>query len=147
MAEAFGVFAGSLELVGTVLKVRKLWKEVKDGPERVSDLLEEAEIVGRVLARVQESTLSEGARNPHYASCVAESALLCRRAVNSLHEIAELLDQKLNSGHKFRRKIAAVKTYLKKEDIGRLTQKLDRAVRLLCLANQSAQNAYLVANM
>lgn len=151
MAEAFGVFASSLEVVNTVLKLRSLWKEVKEAPATVSDLLEEVELAGRILSGARDIfSTADFPPSVYHVSYLSESTALCCRAVKSLHEVIELLDGKLHSTQRLRRKITAVKIYLKKDDIQRLTTRLDRAVRLLGLAHQhiqSAQNAYILAQM
>ena len=151
MAEAFGIFASSLEVVNTVLKLRSLLKEVKAAPATVSDLLEEAEFVGKIISGAKD-VFSPGEFPPtlYHTSHLSESTALCRKAVKSLHEVVEALDKRLSSPHKFRRKVTAINVYLKKEEIERLKTRLDRAVRLLVLANQhvqSAQNAYILAQL
>ncbi|KAF2229734.1 hypothetical protein EV356DRAFT_371618 [Viridothelium virens] len=151
MAEIFGVVASSLEVVKTVLKLRSLWSEVKEAPATVSDLLEKAELIGNILSATEATFLSANLPpNLCHTAHVTESIALCHRAQKSLNDAAEMLDRKLISTHRFRRKLVAVKICLKKEDIERLTTKLDRAVRLLILANQhvqSAQSNYMLSQL
>ena len=151
MAEAFGVVASSLEIIGTVLKLRRLWKEVKEAPARVFDLLEEVEFIGRLLSNAQDiPSLVELPASLDHVSYLSKSTAMCQMAAKSLRDVVQALDEKLNAPQSLRRKLAVVKAYLKKDDIQRLTTKLDRAVQLLVLANQhvqSVQNAYILANM
>ncbi|KAL9095878.1 MAG: hypothetical protein Q9165_001875 [Trypethelium subeluteriae] len=151
MAEVFGVVASSVEIIKTVLKLRSLWNEVKEAPATVSDLLEEAELIGNILCATEE-TFSSAKFPPdlYHATHVTGSTALCRRAQKSLHDAAEVLNNKLASTHRFRKRLVAVKIRLEKEDIERLTTKLDRAVRLLILANQhvhSTQNSYMLSQL
>ncbi|KAI9695383.1 MAG: hypothetical protein M1820_008678 [Bogoriella megaspora] len=53
MAEAIELVAGSLEISKTVLKLRSLCNEVKEAPATVSDLLEEVELIGKILSGAQ----------------------------------------------------------------------------------------------
>ncbi|OTB05169.1 hypothetical protein M426DRAFT_144477 [Hypoxylon sp. CI-4A] len=145
MAEALGVAASGIAIAqistqvgGTLFKLKKLWDEVKDVPDYITDLMEQIDCLNPVLWEVEN-----GFNQPDLPSILWDklasgpTTTYCHKAHHHLAEIVGELGYQISSAKKGRRTIAAIKVLLKKDSLRRLEKRLESAVRMLTLAQQS----------
>ncbi|KAI2469516.1 hypothetical protein F4781DRAFT_213381 [Annulohypoxylon bovei var. microspora] len=149
MAEALAVAASGIAIAqisaqvgGAVFKLKQLWEEVKDVPDDIADLMEQIDCLSPVLWEA-ENNFNQGDLPPLVWDRLASTSntLYCRKALQSLTAMVDELNHHINSARKGRRKIAAVKVLLKKDSLKKMEKRLENAIRMLTLAQQS----YLVA--
>ncbi|KAI0105938.1 hypothetical protein F4814DRAFT_452317 [Daldinia grandis] len=149
MAETLGVAASgiavaqiAIQVGGTVVKLKQLWDEVKDVPDDVVDLMDQIDCLDPVLWEVEDSFNQAELPSTLWGDLASKSTTrYCRKALENLTAMVEELSIQISSAKKGRRKITAVKVLLKKDSIRKLERRLENAVRMLTLAQQS----YLVA--
>ncbi|KAI1117746.1 hypothetical protein F5Y14DRAFT_439039 [Nemania sp. NC0429] len=149
MAEALGVAASGIAvfqvatLVGkSIIKLKQLWDDLQDVPSSIRDLLDQIECLDPALWEA-EHTFDHASLPPMIwdNSIASRSTAYCRKALNSLSELVDELALQINRPGKLRSKVAAGKVVLKKEQLKSLERRLQNAVMMLTLAQQS----YLVA--
>ncbi|TGJ81266.1 hypothetical protein E0Z10_g7499 [Xylaria hypoxylon] len=149
MAEALSVAASGIAVaqvaaqVGkSIIKLKQLWDDLKDVPSTIRDLLDQIECLDPALWEA-ETTFSQSSLPPMFwdNSLASRSTAYCRKALSSLTEIVDELALQINRPGKLRSKVASAKVVLKKELLKSLEHRLQNAVRMLTLAQQS----YLVA--
>lgn len=147
VASAIAVAEVGLKVGGTVLKLRELWKEVQEVPEKIQDLMREMEIWEPILSEIEsnfEVDPTAGSNTvtsqPFDSSIGRMSSSFCREALRDLQELVKELSNEISSAKTRKRGIAKVKVLLKKDDLKKSQGRLKRAFRLL----QSAQMGYVM---
>ncbi|KAI1209621.1 uncharacterized protein F4807DRAFT_460370 [Annulohypoxylon truncatum] len=149
MAEALGVAASGIAIAqisaqvgGAVFKLKQLWNEVKDVPDDIADLIEQLDCLSPVVWEV-ENNFNQGSLPSIFWDQLASNSATtyCRKALQNLTTMADELNLQIDNARKGHRKITAFKVLLKKDSLKRLERRLENAIRMLTLAQQS----YLVA--
>ncbi|KAI0843876.1 hypothetical protein F5Y00DRAFT_267139 [Daldinia vernicosa] len=149
MAEALGVAANgiavaqiAIQVGGTAVKLKQLWDEVKDVPDDITDLMDQLDCLDPVLWEVENGFNKVELPSILWDDLASKStSRYCRKALENLTAMVEELNLEISSAKKGWRKIKAVKVLLQKDSIKKLERRLEKAVRMLTLAQQS----YLVA--
>lgn len=145
MAETLGVAASgitvaqiSMQVGGTVLKLKKLWDEIKAVPDDIADLMEQIECLSPILCETENGFNQSGLPPISWDELASRpTSMYCRKALQNLTVMVDELSYQINSAKKRHRKIAAVKVVLKKDLLRKLERRLESAVRMLTLAQQS----------
>lgn len=149
MAEILGAVASGLAVAevglkvgGTVWKLKKLWQEVHEVPATIRDLMSQIEMMEPILADYEASLGIQGIALPARLSAYSgapttQSAAHCREALNDLQRLVEDLDVAVDSEKRSRRTFARMRVVLKKHTIKGFQDRLERATRLLQLAQVS----------
>lgn len=144
MAELIGVVASSLTIgslatgiANSAIKLRSIWNQVHDAPDDILYLIEELEHISYMLADSEEFQQ----RNP-MSSLVLDSTSIsrclqrCKTEVDRLKEFTDRLSNDLEHSSKFKKKRAAAKIVLKKDQINRYKDRLDRTLRALTMSHE-----------
>lgn len=139
----------SLQLIDIVLKLKDTFDGVENVPQRVTDLIQEAEIIATQLSAV-ETELARDPVDPH-EPCGRSAGHLnmtrcveyCRQALRALYDLARAFESKLGRQSGIRRGIVMAQLFLQKEQLDKLQSRLDRAVQLL----KWAQSCYVQAQL
>ncbi|KAI0891720.1 hypothetical protein F4806DRAFT_500705 [Annulohypoxylon nitens] len=149
MTEVLGVIASGIAIAqvagtaaGAVVKLKKLWDEVKNVPEIISDLMEQIDCLDPILWEAEQQVLQNRLPPQLWDDTVAiRSTRYCRKALQKLTCVADDLASQINSKRRIDRGISRTKVLLKKDRLRDLEQHLESAVRML----QLAQQGYLVS--
>ncbi|KAI1453100.1 hypothetical protein F4805DRAFT_388003 [Annulohypoxylon moriforme] len=145
MAEVLGVAASGIAIIqisvqvgSAILKFKKLWDEVRDVPDDIANLLEQIDCLSPVISEV-ESNLSQGDLPSTIWDGLASKHTVryCRNALQSLTDMTDQLNMQITTARKGRRKAAAFKVLLKKDSLRKFEKRLEHAIRMLALAQQS----------
>ncbi|GAW17814.1 hypothetical protein ANO14919_072810 [Xylariales sp. No.14919] len=145
MAEALSVAASGIAVaqvaaqVGkSIIKLKQLWDELQHVPSTIGDLLDQIECLDPALWEA-ENTFDQASLPPMFwdNGLASRSTAYCRKALGSLTELVDDLTLQINRPGKFRSKIASAKVVLKKEQLKTLERRLQNAIRMLTLAQQS----------
>lgn len=145
MAEALSVAASGLAIaqvatqVGVaVFKLKQLLDEVKDVPDNIADLMQQIDCLDPTLFEAECNFSETGLPSILWNDVAAKrSTTYCRHALKALTELVEELSHQVNSPRKFHQVIVSVKVVLKKATIKKLEKRLENAIRMLSLAQQS----------
>ncbi|KAI1414985.1 hypothetical protein F5Y13DRAFT_196988 [Hypoxylon sp. FL1857] len=149
MAETLGVATSSiavaqitLQVGSTILKLKKLWDEINDVPDYIADLMEQIECFNPILWEAENSFNQCGLPPTIWDELASKStAIYSRKALENLTGMVDDLSIHIHSAKKGRKKLTGIKVLLKKNSLRKLERRLENAVRMLTLAQQS----YLVA--
>ncbi|KAI1392454.1 uncharacterized protein F4822DRAFT_129772 [Hypoxylon trugodes] len=140
--EVVGVAASSITLLEVVtkvatgaLKLKKLWDEVHDVPDMVLDLMREPDAIYSVL-----NEIATGLENDCIAHQIPQH---CQGAVDDLDDVVRDLSAHLNSSKRHTRTQVRIKVVIKKDMLGKSQERLQRAISLLNLAQQSYMLAFV----
>ncbi|EFQ33007.1 uncharacterized protein GLRG_08151 [Colletotrichum graminicola M1.001] len=122
------------EVFGVVLK--KLWDEVQDVPNEISRLVRQLELPRPVLAEM-ESEFTQQTHKVYHNSAASLSMEYCQQAVAELDALAEDLRSRIDAAKRSRRNITKLKAALKKEQIQGYQEKMQFALSLLSLSQQT----------
>lgn len=136
MAEAFGVFAASAQLldlaVGSIIKAKRLWDEIDQAPSEIQDLMLEIQAFGPILANLQ--TLHHDEHEKKGVN-VRPSVECYYKAHTALDDLVCSLSKEVNEARgSLRRKAVAAKIVLQKKSIRHLEAKLRNARNVLGLS-------------
>ena len=145
MAEALSVAASGIAIaqvtgqVGkSVLKLKKLLDEIRDVPDDIDDLMQQIECLDPALFEAETSFNDTGLPSILWNDAAAKrSTAYCRSALKALTELVDDLSHHMQHSRGLHRKIGAVKIVLKKDMLKKLEKRLESAVRMLTLAQQS----------
>ena len=145
MAEAVGLAASGIaigtlaaQIASSVIKLKSFYDQVKDAPEDLRDLIEELEILQDVIADIEH----DQEQNP-ISSLLLDSVSnskclqLCRRGASQLRELTNQLNGELEAQKGVRKKWVSGKVIFKKDKINKYKVRLEYAIRLLILSQQS----------
>ena len=144
MAEILGIIGSGVavcQLAGEVskvaLKIRALWSEVEDVPDRIQDMLDELDIMDPLVREIEFQLNKNPLPGNVWNDASARMSLAyCRAAITSLSDMVNNLDREIKESKKLRRKIASVKAVLKKDTVRQLERQLKKATRMLQLSTQ-----------
>lgn len=144
MAEVLSVIASGIAVAqvagtaaGAIIKLKKLWDEVKNVPESVSDLMEQIDCLDPILWEAEQQVIQNQLPPQLWDDKVAiRSTKYCRKALQKLTCLADDLASQIYSKRRMERGISRAKVLLKKDRLRDLEQGLDSAVRILQLAQQ-----------
>ncbi|KAK2016496.1 hypothetical protein LZ32DRAFT_80181 [Colletotrichum eremochloae] len=138
MAEVFGVVVSALtvaemagKLGGGIIKLKKLWDEVQDVPNEISQLVQQLEILTSLLAAM-ESEFTQQTEKVY-----RNSLNYCQQVVADLDALVEDLQSRIDAAKKSRRNITKLKVTFKKEQIRGYQEKIQFALQLLSLSQQT----------
>ncbi|KAH8199225.1 hypothetical protein TruAng_006631 [Truncatella angustata] len=148
MADVLSVIASGVavaQLAGTaggaVLKLKRLWDQVKDVPETIRDLMEQIDCLDPALWQAeQQFAQNELPQLLWNDEAAVRSVTYCRKALGKLTELVNDLDVQINTSRRVSKKVARIKVALKKDELNKLERRLDNAVRML----QAAQQGYII---
>jgi len=140
MAEVLGVVASGIavtqaaQTVGqAVFSLIKLWREVKDAPETIQNMLDDLEVSGELVAAIEaeleSSALSTG---PDGSSCLTPlQDLTIRRCCQIQKKLGDFVDDlaaDIASSRKRKRLLAKAQVVLKKETLASYEKRLEKAL-------------------
>ncbi|KAI8161993.1 hypothetical protein KHU50_008011 [Colletotrichum sp. SAR 10_65] len=119
--------------IALTIKLKALWEEVKDVPVT---LLEKAEHLQH-LEELLDLAEQDAAEN--YTPAAVQNAInRARAAKNDVRNTIDAYTEELANRRRYRRRLAAAKFVIQKDDLRTVEQKLDRALELYKLANTVA---------
>jgi hypothetical protein len=141
MAELVGVISSGIAIGGlaaqaakSIAKLKNLWDEVREAPEDIEELINEAHILARILVSLE---------NEHHGEINLEQHVLrdnclryCRTATKKLQSLVQDLVGEIQSTKGLRRKWISGKFVLHKDRVKKYRARLKGAVRLLSLSEQ-----------
>lgn len=145
MAEAIGVAASGIALaevagkiVTTSLAIKRLIDDVKELPETFRLLLDQIDVLTPVLVEASSDTATGSAAAPSPMDRALDAAAAqCSKALDQLKSLASELSDQIEKSRGFRRKVIAVKIALHKDAVAKHEKRLDKAVQLLLIAQQT----------
>lgn len=154
VSSAFAVAELGVKAGSTLLKLRELWKEVQDVPEKIRHLMRQIGIYEPLLAEFDQylevDPVAAGgavamASSPGLVdvSMKGKASSYCREALTDLQDLVNDLSQGISSAERKKRGIGRVKVVLKKDDLNKFQSRLDRAFGLLQSAHIFQQSAKL----
>jgi len=146
MAEALGIAASGIAVAqaagsaaGIVLKLKRLWDDIKDVPESIQDLMEQIEYLGLALSEAEELlgyNPGQAALSPPSKRAAQQCLDYYRKSWQNLSHLVDELSAQINSNSRVGRKLGHLKFVLKKEQFKTLERRLRGAVSMLQLAQQ-----------
>ncbi|OHW98454.1 hypothetical protein CSPAE12_02873 [Colletotrichum incanum] len=143
MAEVFGVVVSALtvaEMAGkfgsSLVKLKKLWNEVQDVPNEITQLFRQLELLRPVLAEM-ESEFTQQTHKVYHNSAANLSMEYCQQAVGELDALAEDLQSRISAAKMSKRNITKLKVTFKKDQIRSYQEKIQFALQLLSLSQQT----------
>ncbi|KAK7949323.1 uncharacterized protein PG986_010209 [Apiospora aurea] len=125
----------------SVLKLKKLWDEVRNVPQTIADLMMQIECLDPAIwdaeTHFAENELCPLLWDP---TAARKSTQCCRIALQKLSDLVGDLSMHIDSARRVKRKLSCLKVVLKKDELRTLEKRLETAVRML----QSAQNGYMI---
>jgi len=142
MAEVLSVVASGIavtqaaQTVGQAIFSVQLWREVKDAPETIQNMLDDLEVTGELVAAIEaeleSSALSTG---PDGNSCLTPLQDLtirrCRQIQKKLGDFVGDLAADIASSRKRKRLLAKAQVVLKKETLASYERRLEKALASL----------------
>ncbi|KAK6224011.1 hypothetical protein LQW54_000157 [Pestalotiopsis sp. IQ-011] len=148
MAEVLGVVASGIAVVDAagqigsgIIKLRRLWDEIKDVPETINSLMQQLELLAMVIGEMetmQHSSAGDAIR-PFNSKGMQLSMIRCREAMNTLDDLVSKLAMHVDSEKRSKRAKAKLKVALSKDNLAQCHNRLKDTVQLL----QFAQGLYL----
>ena len=143
MAEVIGVVSGVLTLAGvagkagaSVLTLKRLWDEVKDVPDSINFLMMQLEHLNPVLQDM-ENEFSQVRAAIQNDSRTHLSQQYARQAVQDLEGLVNDLQQQVSCKKGMKGNIAKFKVTLKKDLIRGYQERLQHALQLVSLSQQT----------
>lgn len=150
VSSAFAVAEVGVTVGSTLFKLRELWREVQDVPDKIQDLLAQIDIYGPLLAdldrQLQVCPLPGaivGTPSLFDTSVERKASSYCKEALSDLQDLVEELRSNISSAQRRKRGIAKFKVLLKKDDLNKFQGRLERAFWLLQFAHTTQQSAKL----
>ena len=136
MAEVLGIVASGLavqqtagQITKTLFQLRQLLEQIQDAPERIQDLMADLSSFAALLVEM-EGQLVEG------GPLARQSVQLCRDALTRLDGVVSGLQIQLASPRRRKAFISALKVVIRRDELKRYEEKLERAFRLLQMSHQ-----------
>ncbi|KAK2008263.1 hypothetical protein LZ32DRAFT_540260 [Colletotrichum eremochloae] len=147
MAEVFGVVVSALtvadmasKLGASIFKLSRLWEEVKDAPEDISERIMQLAIMKPVLEETEARLRNDddGQHGIRHSSTADASVEYCRQAVNKLDLLAKDLQERISKAKTTRGKLKAqFQVPLKKDVLQRYDKQIKFALEMLALSQQT----------
>lgn len=136
MAEVLGIVASGLavqqtagQITKTLFQLRQLLEQIQDAPERIRDLMADLSSFAALLVEM-EGQLVEG------GPLARQSVQLCRDVLTRLDGVVSSLQIQLASPRRSKAFISALKVVIRRDELKRYEEKLERAFRLLQMSHQ-----------
>lgn len=150
MAELFGIAASSIAVAevaakagGAIPKLKRLWDEIQNVPETISYLMKEIDILDPLIWEM-EAPINERRASINSLlfddTALRRSTEFCREAMNSLTRLVDDLRIQVDTEKKLKRRMGKLKVVLKARTIADYERRLEKAVSILKLA----QNSYMM---
>lgn len=128
--------AGKVSVI--VMKLQRLWSEVKDVPESINALMMHLELLYPMLSEMEKQY------NQAPATVQADRLAIlsldhARQAAQNLEKLVEDLHQQLESTRRVKRGVSKAKAVLRKDLICTYKERLQNALQLLSLSQQAHQ--------
>lgn len=137
VASGIAVAQAAQSLGEIAVSLSRLWRDIKDVPNTIRDLVEELEVAGKVFS-VIESELEpppESGSTP-LTSLQCLTIERCRQAHKDLGALVDDLRADIASSRRRKKLLASVKVVLKKDTLEAYERRLQRALRFLDSAVQ-----------
>jgi hypothetical protein len=149
MAEVLGVVASGIAVVDAagnigsgIIKLRRLWNEVKDVPDTINSLMQHLELLAVVMEEMEamhQSHTGNATLRPFNSQGMQLSMMRCREAMATLEGLITKLTKHVDSERRSRRAKAKLKVALGKDDLNQCQGRLSDVVQLLQLAQSCFQ--------
>ncbi|OQD98846.1 hypothetical protein PENSOL_c008G11130 [Penicillium solitum] len=151
MAEAIGIASGAITFATVVVQVgqsiltlKNCWDEMRDAPEDIRKLVREIELLGLILADIeddlsQDSIYSALQDNKH----ALKSFNLCKDAAEDLNAICMDLSRDVHPSSRMRRSYKALRIVMQNGKIEKYRSRLQNVIQLLTLSQQCYTRALL----
>ncbi|KAL3465555.1 hypothetical protein BJX64DRAFT_252634 [Aspergillus heterothallicus] len=143
MAEMLGIVSGSItvaETASAVFKLKRLWDEVRDAPDYIDSLIDQLSLVHPLLTET-ETELQADEQLLTNSSAARLSLTYCKKILWDLDGLAHDLRQQIEAKRRFSRGKAKIKVALGKDIIHGMQKRMQDALQLLSIAQQT----YLIA--
>lgn len=149
MAELLGLVASGISvaqvaasIASASLKLKLLVDEVKDAPESLRELLNHVELLTPILCDTTNEDVAEMAgrvpASPQLTQTLQNALAACQKAAQQLQLLALDLSSQIEAARGgARRRFAMAKVLLKKGTLSKYEMRLEKAVQLLSLAQQT----------
>jgi len=117
------------QIIKTLFQLRQLLDQIQDAPERIQDLMTDLSSFAALLVEM-EGQLVEG------GSLARQSVQLCRDALTRLDGVVSGLQIQLASPRRRKAFIGALNVVIRRDELKRYEEKLERAFRLLQMSHQ-----------
>jgi hypothetical protein len=143
MAEVLGVVASGIAVTQAAqslgvaaMSLSRLWREVKDVPNTIQDMVKELEFAGKVVGVIEAELETPESSLTSLTSLQNEAIERCRQAHKSLGDLVDDLGADIASSRRRKKLLASVKVVLKKDSLEAYERRLQRALRFLDSAVQ-----------
>jgi hypothetical protein len=143
MAEALGVAASGIAVaqvamvVGkSVIALRYLWKDVKDVPQNISNLMQQIEVFDPLLGAMEQNSSALGSVLD-YEGMMGPAMGFAHKARDKFVSLVEELSCDINMVRKRKKMIARIKVVLGQSQLAKYEARLRGAIQLLALAHQT----------
>jgi hypothetical protein len=144
MAEILGIAASSIalaEVAGKVVTasftVKRLLDDIKELPENFALLLDQVTVLAPVLVEASCDTTPISTAPSSLDRALSAAALQCSKALNELEALASELSDQIRQSRGLRRRLVVMKIALRKDLILKHEKRLNKAVQLLLIAQQT----------
>ncbi|KAM0322183.1 hypothetical protein ACHAQA_009673 [Verticillium albo-atrum] len=141
MAELVGLVASSIALAevvgkvgGGILRLKRMWDEVKDVPEAIQDLFKRLDLVLPMVARIARD-IESGETVLQDVEAVEGCILSCQQVIADEAAMLEDLIIQIDSTKRLQRLRDMVRVALKKDVLARHEKKLEGMFQALMLAH------------
>ncbi|KAF9876752.1 hypothetical protein CkaCkLH20_05598 [Colletotrichum karsti] len=149
MAEAIGIASGAIafadfagKAISLSIKLKLLWDEVKEVPAFLLEKVEELQDLGELLSHAERQAADELAPASVWSTAAMQKAIgRARAAMGDLQQAVDVLYAQVVDKRRHKRRFAAARVVIQKNDLEMMEKKLDQALRRY----QMAQNLYLVS--
>jgi hypothetical protein len=142
MAEVLGVVASGIAVTqatqtvgGLVFFLARLWRDVKDVPATIHDILEELDLAGKLVTTVEaelaRESLGSGARSDGLSSIQCLAVQRCRQVHKNLNALVGDLSADIASSRRRKALVAKTRVALKRETLESYERRLQKALRFL----------------
>ncbi|GKT49492.1 uncharacterized protein ColSpa_09673 [Colletotrichum spaethianum] len=144
MAEVLGVVASAIavgqatgQAAKSVLKLKQLWDQIENAPQRFDDLLSKLEILDALLKDVDRQFAEPSLPAGFWDRSLAQQTFkLCRSVSTQLESLCITLNDQIRSPKKSKRVRGAIKVVVDDDYLKALEAKLESAFSLLQMAHQ-----------
>lgn len=148
MAELLGVVASGVAVTqaahavgGVVFSLCRLWREVKDVPETIQNMLDELDLAGKLMAAVETELMgSASSTGPKVGGSLPSIQYLAIQRCHQVHKdlggVIDDLSADIASSKRRKRLMAKTRVVLKKETLENYEKRLEKALRCLDSAIQ-----------
>ena len=144
MAEVLAVVASGIavaqaaqSLGDIAVSLSRLWRDVKDVPNTIRDLVEELEVAGQLFSIIESELEPAPESSPTpLTSLQCLTIERCRQAHKDLGALVDDLRADIASSRRRKKLVASVKVVLKRDTLEAYERRLQRALRFLDSAVQ-----------